>query len=113
VATAAGYLTVPGTSAHIVTAVATQRIGRRFDVTFDMSAINDYSPSFPSPSFNTLYIFDGYVKADLGAGYTWPINDRQSIRFYGKVDNVLDRTYYESGFRMPGAVFVGGGSFRF
>jgi iron complex outermembrane receptor protein len=109
----AGYLTVPSTSDHIFTLVATQRIGRRFDVTFDLSAISSYSPSFPSPSFNTLYIFDGYVKADLGAGYTLPLNDRYSIRFYGKVDNALDRTYFESGFRAPGAVFIGGGSFRF
>lgn len=110
---AARYLTVPGTSDHIFTLVATQRISRRFDVTFDLSAISDYSPSFPSPSFNTLFIFDGYVKADLGAGYTLPLNDRYSIRFQGKVDNVLDRTYFESGFRAPGAVFIGGAAFRF
>jgi iron complex outermembrane receptor protein len=112
-ANSAGYLTVPGTSDHIFTLVATQRIGKRFDVTFDLSAISSYSPSFPSPSFNTLYLFDGYVKADLGAGYTLPLNDKHSIRFYGKVDNLLNRTYFESGFRAPGAVFIGGGSFRF
>jgi len=112
-ANAAGYLTVPGTSDHLFTLVATQRIGRRFDLTFDLSAVSDYSPSFPSPSFNTLYIFDGYVKADLGAGYTLPIDDRRSVRFYGKVDNVLDRTYFESGFRAPGAVFIGGATLRF
>jgi outer membrane receptor protein involved in Fe transport len=110
---AAGNLTVPATSAHIFTMVATQRIGRRFDLTFDLSGISDYSPSFPSPSFNTLYVFDGYVKADLGAGYTLPMNDRHSLRFYGKVENVLDRTYFESGFRAPGATFTGGMSYRF
>jgi iron complex outermembrane receptor protein len=110
---AAGTLTVPATSAHLFTLTAAQRIGGRFDLTGDVSAISNYSPSFPSPSFNTLYIFDGYVKADLGAGYTLPVNDRYSIRFYGKVDNVLNRTYFESGFRAPGAVFIGGGSFRF
>jgi outer membrane receptor protein involved in Fe transport len=110
---AAGYLTVPFTSDHTITLVATQRLGRRFDVTFDLSAISDYSPSFPSPSFNTLYIFDGYVKADLGAGYTLPLDDRRSIRFHGKVDNVFDRSYFESGFRMPGAVFIGGATLRF
>jgi vitamin B12 transporter len=82
-------------------------------VTFDLPAVSDYSPSFPSPSFNTLYIFDGYVKADLVAGYTLPLDDRRSVRFYGKVDNVLDQSYFESGFRAPGAVFIGGGAFRF
>lgn len=110
---AAGYLPVPATSAHIVTLVATQRIGARFDVTGDVSAISNYSPSFPSPSFNTLYTFDGYVKADLGAGYTLPVNDRYSLRLYGKVDNVLNRTYFESGFRAPGAVIIGGATLRF
>src|SRR5262249_29194178 len=110
---AAGYLTIPGTSDHIATLVATQRFGKRFDVAFDLSAISAYSPSYPTPSFNTLYIFDGYVKADLGAGYTLSLDDRRSLRFYGKVDNVLDRTYFESGFRAPGAVFIGGAAFRF
>jgi iron complex outermembrane receptor protein len=110
---AAGYLPVPATSAHLFTLTATQRIGKRFDVTGDVSAISNYSPSFPSPSFNTLYIFDGYVKADLGAGYVLPLNERYSLRLYGKVDNVLNRTYFESGFRAPGAVFVGGATLRF
>ncbi len=112
-ANSAGYLTVPGTSDHIFTFLATQRIGKRFDATFDLSAVSNYSPSFPSPSFNTLYIFDGYVKGDLGAGYTLPLNDRHNLRFYGKVDNVFDRTYFESGFRAPGATFIGGASYRF
>jgi iron complex outermembrane receptor protein len=110
---AAGYLTIPGTSDHIFTMVATQRVGRRVDVTFDLSAVSDYSPSFPSPSFDTLYIFDGYVKADLVAAYTLPIDDRLSLRLYGKVENVFDRAYTESGFRAPGAFFIGGAAFRF
>lgn len=110
---AAGNLTTPGASAHIFTLVATQRIARRFDITFDLSAVSDYSPSFPSPSFDTRYVFDGYVKADINAGYTLPINDRHSLRFYGKVENALDRTYFESGFRAPGATFTGGMSYRF
>jgi vitamin B12 transporter len=110
---AAGYLTIPGVSDHLFTLVATQRFGRRIDVTFDLSAVSDYSPSFPSPSFDTLYIFDGYVKADLVAAYTLPIGDRLSLRFYGKVENVFDRAYTESGFRTPGAYFIAGSAFRF
>jgi vitamin B12 transporter len=82
-------------------------------VTFDLSSVSDYSPSFPSPSFDTLYIFDGYVKADLVAAYTLPIGDRLSLRFYGKVENVFDRAYTESGFRAPGAYFIAGSAFRF
>jgi vitamin B12 transporter len=110
---AAGYLPIPGTSDHLFTLVATQRLGRRVDLTFDLSAVSDYSPSFPSPSFNTLYIFDGYVKADLVGAYTLPIDDRLSLRIYGKIENVFDRSYTESGFRAPGAFFIGGAAFRF
>jgi iron complex outermembrane receptor protein len=110
---AAGRLTVPDVSDHLFTLVATQRVGRRVDVTFDLSAVSHYSPSFPTPSFDTLYVFDGYVKADLVAAYTLPIDDRLSLRFYGKVENVFDRSYTESGFRAPGAFFIGGAAFRF
>jgi outer membrane receptor protein involved in Fe transport len=100
-------------SDHLFTLVATQRVGRRVDVTFDLSAVSNYSPSFPFPSFDTLYVFDGYVKADLVAAYTLPIDDRLSLRLYGKVENVFDRAYTESGFRTPGAFFIGGAAFRF
>ncbi len=110
---AAGRLAVPDVSDHLFTLVATQRVGRRVDVTFDLSAVSDYSPSFPFPSFDTLYVFDGYVKADLVAGYTLPIDERLSLRLYGKVENVFDRAYTESGFRAPGAYFIGGAAFRF
>jgi len=53
------------------------------------------------------------VKADLVAAYTLPIDDRLSLRLYGKVENVFDRAYTESGFRTPGAFFIGGAAFRF
>jgi outer membrane cobalamin receptor len=110
---AAGRLAVPDVSDHLCTLVATQRVGRRVDLTFDLSAVSDYSPSFPSPSFDTLYVFDGYVKADLVAAYTLPIDDRLSLRLYGKVENIFDRSYTESGFRAPGAFFIAGAAFRF
>jgi len=102
-------------SDHLFTLVATQRVGRRIDVTFDLSAVSNYSPSFPTPTFDrdSLYVFDGYVKADLVAGYTLPIDERLSLRLYGKVENVFDRSYTESGFRAPGAFFIGGAAFRF
>jgi outer membrane receptor protein involved in Fe transport len=111
---AAGDLTIPGTSDHLFTLVATQRVGRRVDVTFDLSAVSDYSLSLPTPSFDTLfYVFDGYVKADLVAAYTLPIDERLSLRLYGKVENMFNRAYTESGFRAPGAYFIGGAAFRF
>lgn len=105
-----GYIPTLGISKHLFTLVANQRIKRRVDVTFDLFAASDYAVNFSSRPF----IFNGFVKADLGASYTLPLNDeRRSLRFYGKVDNVFDRKYFENGFRAPGAAFIGGTTYRF
>ena len=105
----AGFIRALGISDHLFTIYANQRIGRRIDVTFDFFAASDYAINF-----GRLYLFEGPIKADLGASYTLPLNDdRRSIRFYGKVDNVFDREYFENGFRTPGANFIGGATFRF
>jgi iron complex outermembrane receptor protein len=94
---------------HTFTLFAAQQITRRLDVVFDMFAYGSYFFPFSSRAFK----FDGPVKADLGASYTVPMSDRVSVRFYGKVENLFDREYFESGFRTPGAVFTGGMGLRF
>lgn len=105
----AGFVRTLGISDHLFTIYANQRIGKRIDVTFDFFAASDYAVNF-----GRLYLFNGPVKADLGASYTLPLNgERRSIRFYAKVDNVFDRKYFEGGFRTPGANFIGGATFRF
>lgn len=105
----AGFVRTLGISNHLFTVFANQRIGQRVDVTFDLFAASDYGINF-----GRLYIFDGPVKADLGASYTLPLNDdRRSLRFYGKVDNLFDRVNFEGGFRTPGATLIGGTTFRF
>jgi vitamin B12 transporter len=100
-------------SDHMFSLTLNQRIGRRIDVTFDLFAASDYAyPAFYSES--KAIIFDGPIKADLGASYTLPLgDDRRSLRFYGKVDNIFDRTYFEQGFYAPGAAFVGGLTYKF
>jgi hypothetical protein len=47
--------------------------------------------------------FGGPVKADLSANYTRSLTDRTSLRFFTRVDNFLNRTYSEDGFRAPKA----------
>ncbi len=94
---------------HTFTLFATQQITRRLDVVFDMFAYGSYFFPFSRRAFR----FSGPVKADLGASYTVPVSDRASLRFYGKVENIFDREYFESGFRTPGAVFSGGLGLRF
>ncbi len=94
---------------HQFSLVATQRIGRRVFVNFDLVASSNYIV----PIFPRIYRFDGLVKADLGASYTLPLAGTRAIRFYGKVENLFDQDYFEGGFRTPGRAGVGGAAFSF
>ncbi|MEW6734417.1 MAG: TonB-dependent receptor [Acidobacteriota bacterium] len=92
---------------------------RGLNVNFDLSAISDYdNPVFTPPELFTgfaspIFRFDGYVKADLGASYTFPLNDSESLEVFGKVSNLFDEKYFEDGFQSPGAIGTIGIKFRF
>ncbi|MGH9341682.1 MAG: TonB-dependent receptor [Acidobacteriota bacterium] len=91
------------------TLVAVQQITRRLDVVFDLFAYGNYYFPFSGRAFE----FGGPVKADLGGSYTHPLKDKLGLRIYGKIENLLDREYFESGFRTPGLTFTAGMSLRF
>lgn len=111
--------TVPGTdfrqmlgvSDHLANFTAMQRVGRRLDVTFDLFWASDYPLRLFGAS--ERFIFDGPLKADAVVSYTIPLADGPDLRLYGKVENLLDRTYFEDGFQTPGAWGVGGVEVRF
>ena len=101
---------------HQFSLVATQRFGSRFLINFDLSASSDYlAPIFSPVTFaSRAYRFRGLAKADLGASYTLPLGgESHALRFFGYVDNLFDREYFESGFRMPGRAGRAGATFIF
>lgn len=113
---------VPGTRralvipVHQFSLVATQRFGRRFLVNLDFSASSDYiAPVFNPVTFASRgYRFRGLAKADVGASYTLPLgSETRSLRFFGYIDNLFDREYFESGFRTPGRTGRAGAAFSF
>jgi outer membrane receptor protein involved in Fe transport len=54
------------------------------------------------------------AKADLGASYSLPLSgERRQLRFFGYLDNLFDREYFESGFRTPGRTGRAGASLVF
>ena len=84
--------------------VATQRFGRRVMINFDFAASSNYlAPIFNPVTFASRgFRFRGLLKADLGGSYTLPLgSENRSVRFFGYVDNLFDREYFESGFRTP------------
>jgi len=110
-----GILRSLGIPDHQFSLVATQRIGRRVLVNFDLSASSDYlAPIFNPVTFGSrAYRFRGLAKADLGGSYTLPFGESRSLRFFGYVDNLFDREYFEGGFRTPGRTGRAGASFSF
>jgi vitamin B12 transporter len=94
---------------HQFTAVVTHRIGRRAFVNFDLTATSHYL----APVFPRVYRFRPLIKADVGAGYDFPMSDRRRLRLFGYLDNLFDRQNFESGFQTPGRTARGGASFSF
>jgi iron complex outermembrane receptor protein len=111
----AGVIRSFGIPEHQLAVVATQRFGRRVVVNFDLAASSDYlAPLFDNRTFaNRAYRFRGILKADLAAGYTWPLGPSRSLRLFGKVENLFDREYYENGFRTPGRFGLAGAAYSF
>ena len=101
---------------HQFSVVATQRFGRRVMVNFDFSASSNYLGAIFDPiTFASRgYRFHGLAKADVGASYTLPLgSESRSLRFFGYLDNLFDREYFESGFRTPGLTGRAGAAFSF
>jgi iron complex outermembrane receptor protein len=113
---------VPGTIRALVipdhqfSIVATQHVGRRVLINFDFSASSNYIGAvFDTVTFTSRgFRFKGLAKADLGASYSLPLgDDKRQLRFFGYVDNLFDREYFESGFRTPGRTGRAGATFVF
>jgi vitamin B12 transporter len=100
---------------HHFSLVATQRFGRRVLFNFDLAASSDYLAPILDPNTfaSRAYRFRGLAKADLGGSYTLPFNESRSLRFFGYVDNLFDREYFENGFRTPGRTGRAGASLSF
>ncbi|MEW5975426.1 MAG: TonB-dependent receptor [Acidobacteriota bacterium] len=100
---------------HQFSLVALQRFGSRTAVSFDFIASSDYlSPIFNPATFSSrAFQFDGIVKADLSVSHRIPLSDLRSLRLHLRLENVFDRTYYESGYRTPGVAAAAGLQFEF
>ncbi len=102
--TGSGVIDSLGIADHQFTAVATQTF-ERFWINLDVTATSSYlAPIFSNSSFSTyVYRFGGMRRADVTAGYTFPIKgERMSLRVFGTAENLFDQEYFENGFRTFG-----------
>jgi len=100
---------------HQFSVAATQRLSARLTVLFDLLTSGNYlAPVYnPATYASRAYRFPGVARATIGAHYRLPLGEFRALRFYGKVENLLNQTYYESGFRTPGATARSGLQFEF
>jgi vitamin B12 transporter len=83
---------------------------------FDLNRTGSYlSPVFESnfPFRQADLKFSGYTKGDVFASFEKRTSEKVVWEFFGGVENVFDQTYFENGFRAPGAVGRGGVKVRF
>ena len=102
-----------GVSPNTFSLLASQWIGRRVNVTFDLFAADRYLYGFFTLAGTRAYEMNGFVKADLTGKYVLPVGEGKSVEFYGKVENLFNQKLYENGFRGPGAWAIGGLRFVF
>ncbi|HYP51965.1 MAG TPA: TonB-dependent receptor, partial [Pyrinomonadaceae bacterium] len=112
-----GVVRTLGVPDHQFSLVATQRVGPRFFVNFDLIASSSYlvGSIFENdfPFSNPTYRFGGPVKADLGASYRFTLARERHLRVFGKIENLAGRDYFENGFRTPGRTGLAGAQINF
>jgi outer membrane receptor protein involved in Fe transport len=97
------------------TLLASERIGPRLTVTFDLVASDNYLYAVYDPATyaNIPFRFAGPKRAGLAANYRIPLSDTRAVRIFGKVENLFDQNYFEGGFRTPPILALGGLQFEF
>jgi vitamin B12 transporter len=66
-----------------------------------------------NPATDPFGRFGGYLNTNGGIACGLELSMTRSLRFFGYVDNLFDREYFESGFCMPGRTGRGGAAFTF
>jgi hypothetical protein len=116
--TAADPVQTPRISPQMFTVVATQQLTKRIDLALDFSGgssylypLYGYDAAFNYQPF--AYRFAGPKLLGLSAGYTVPLGERITARFYGRLSNTLNQSFYADGFQTPGRWAVAGVRFSF
>lgn len=90
------------------TVLLSQRLGNRVEVTGDLAWSGESITPLFAGTGTRGFVFPGARKLDVVASYTVPVSDRWRVQLFTRVDNALNQTWYEDGFRVPKAWAVGG-----
>jgi vitamin B12 transporter len=91
----------------------TERATSRLFFTADTLVTSNYLDPVYGATVTQVYQFPGMHKVNLGASYRLPMKEYQAVRFFARVDNIFNQTYFENGFLTPGRTAKGGVQFEF
>lgn len=95
-----------GVSRHQAAVRAISHVGSRLEMAALWTAASSYlAPISDAATFvSRSYRFRGVRRVDVSASYTRPFAARRGVRVFGRLDNITNQVYFESGFRTPGHV---------
>jgi outer membrane receptor protein involved in Fe transport len=96
-----------------VSLVVTEQPTSRLMLTLDTRQSSSYLAPVYGDVVTQTYRFNGIHKVNLGASYRIPLKEYRAIRFFVRGENILNQTYFESGFPTPGRTGLGGMQFEF
>lgn len=106
--TVRGFWRVFQVPRHTASLVVLKRWGRRFDTNLDLFRQGAYYNAYFAVNRSRSFEFPGFTKVDLTAGYRVWESDKRFVRLFTRIENVLDQTYYQNGWRGPGLYAVAG-----
>ena len=87
---------------HQFSILVSERASSRLLLTFDTLASSSYLAPIYGDIVTQTYRFGGIHRVNAGASYRLPLSEYQALRFFARAENLLNQTYYESGYPTPG-----------
>jgi len=111
--TVPGFWRVIGVPRHAFTLVATKQIRTRGAIAMDLSSTSETYGNFTAAGRARAYRYPSFTKADVSGSYDLWKTDRGTLKATMRIENVLNRTFYDLGWLEPGATFVAGLNLQF
>jgi hypothetical protein len=111
--TVPGFWRVLGIPRHAATLVVTQRFGSRTIVAMDLTSSSEVFGNFTAAGRARAYRYPSFTKIDASGSYELLSTDHGEVRLHTRIENLLNRTFYDLGWLAPRATFTAGLSFQF
>lgn len=106
--TVRGFWRVLQVPRHYGSVVVMKRWGRKLDTNFDVYWQSEHYNSYFAVNRSRAFRFPGFTKVDVTAGYRIWESEKRFARLFTRVENALDKTYYQNGWLAPGLYAVAG-----